>query len=335
MKDLIVSIDALDSIQVDVDGMCAWTDVANALADIRRHASDHAPTAKQLVLPDGMVIGDFKPCFMVNEVMNMVEVLFEDVSSTSKPLIDGVYHWIDQLVAHDDGRVVGLNFWIYKPPGKAPHSAATTVEPEACGPLVCKAAKDDGVICADDECDRVNGVRPAPSTATSECPTPLHYIAGQIKRWLEWDREHRREADLVTTGDTHIMSLPVPFWPSHGQFERWIAALESADLALRAAPTTSPEPTKCSECNGWKVTFNGAVCLECSGEGRATSPEPDAVREALEAARGEIVCAIAFLGRDSGTDRLQGTVDGLIKRLVEADKAAIATLSRPAHGAKS
>jgi hypothetical protein len=41
-----------------------------------------------------------------------------------------------------------------------------SAEPDACGPLVCKAAKDDGVICADDECDRVNGVRPASSVAT-------------------------------------------------------------------------------------------------------------------------------------------------------------------------
>jgi hypothetical protein len=83
--------------------------------DTRAHAQT---VPESVVLPEGIVLGEFKPCYMVNEAMNMVEVLFEDVSSTSKPLIDGVYHWIDKLVAHDDGRVVGLNFWIYKPPAQ-------------------------------------------------------------------------------------------------------------------------------------------------------------------------------------------------------------------------
>lgn len=36
-----------------------------------------------------------------------------------------------------------------------------------CG-VVCQAAKDDGVICADDECDRDNGVRPAPALTVKE-----------------------------------------------------------------------------------------------------------------------------------------------------------------------
>jgi hypothetical protein len=40
---------------------------------------------------------------------------------------------------------------------------------------------------------------------------------------------------------------------------------------------------------------------------------------AIEAARQEIVLAIAFLGRDSGTDRLQATVDALIPGLAKAD----------------
>src|SRR6185312_12493297 len=84
-------------------------------------------------------IAKFKPGFMVNEPMNMVEVFFEDVSCTSKPLIEGVYHWIDQLIAHDDGRVVGLNFWIYKPPPPPPAPAWRTIEriqqrgPNDCG----------------------------------------------------------------------------------------------------------------------------------------------------------------------------------------------------------
>lgn len=67
---------------------------------------------------------------------------------------------------------------------------------------------------------------------------------------------------------------------------------------------------------------------------RSTPPSP--VRAAQEDAyatiktmREEIVLAIAFLGRDSGTDRLQGTVDSLIQRLTAVDKLALATLAAP------
>ena len=81
--------------------------------------ADAAQGEAQLTTDGGYpLMAKFKPCFVVNEPMNMVEVFFEDVSCTSKPLIEGVYHWIDQLIAHDDGRVVGLNFWIYKPPAQ-------------------------------------------------------------------------------------------------------------------------------------------------------------------------------------------------------------------------
>jgi len=45
MSELTTAIDALDDIEVDVDGMCAWADVADALAEIRRHASADAPQA--------------------------------------------------------------------------------------------------------------------------------------------------------------------------------------------------------------------------------------------------------------------------------------------------
>lgn len=49
--------------------------------------------------------------------------------------------------------------------------------------------------------------------------------------------------------------------------------------------------------------------------------------EALEAARSEIVLAIAFLGRDQGTDRLRSTVAGLLTRLPKADAAALDALA--------
>lgn len=55
-----------------------------------------------------------------------------------------------------------------------------------CG-VVCQAAKDDGVCCADDECDRENGVRPAAppvrSAATSESASTLQALADRL-RWI-------------------------------------------------------------------------------------------------------------------------------------------------------
>lgn len=40
----------------------------------------------------------------------------------------------------------------------------------------------------------------------------------------------------------------------------------------------------------------------------------------IEEAREEIVLAIAFLGRDKGTNRIDSTIDGLVKRLAAIDK---------------
>lgn len=52
------------------------------------------------------------------------------------------------------------------------------------------------------------------------------------------------------------------------------------------------------------------------------------VVEALKVAREEIVIAIAFLGRDAGTSRIDRTIESLINRLVKADQLAQAALSQ-------
>lgn len=57
------------------------------------------------------------------------------------------------------------------------------------------------------------------------------------------------------------------------------------------------------------------------------SDQAASMREALEKAREEIVLAIAFLGRDAGTERQSQTIHQLIARLVAADKAAILALT--------
>lgn len=57
------------------------------------------------------------------------------------------------------------------------------------------------------------------------------------------------------------------------------------------------------------------------------TPAEDRVREALKAVREEVVVAIAFLGRDAGSDRLANTASQLVDRLVKADKIAIRALA--------
>jgi hypothetical protein len=60
----------------------------------------------------------------------------------------------------------------------------------------------------------------------------LTAIAWQVRRWLDWHKSHRDKDMLVTDDDTHIMGLPVPFWPSHGQFEAWIKTMNNATAAI-------------------------------------------------------------------------------------------------------
>lgn len=59
--------------------------------------------------------------------------------------------------------------------------------------------------------------------------TGLAAIAAVIRSWLDWDRAHRDKEFLTTDGDTAIMSLPVPFWPSHACFENWISTMIESD----------------------------------------------------------------------------------------------------------
>jgi hypothetical protein len=61
----------------------------------------------------------------------------------------------------------------------------------------------------------------------------LEAIAGQVRRWLDWHKESRERMHLTTDRDTAIMSLPVPMWPSHGQFENWVHALSAAAKTFR------------------------------------------------------------------------------------------------------
>ncbi len=83
----------------------------------------------------------------------------------------------------------------------------------------------------------------------------LEFIARTIKGWLEWDKGERSKENITTEEGTHIMALPVPFWPTHGMLENWIAVLREADKRLR---TTEPVSGKC-RCNEYYK------CIYCGG----------------------------------------------------------------------
>ena len=69
------------------------------------------------------------------------------------------------------------------------------------------------------------------------------------------------------------------------------------------------------------------ACAETLAKLAAQPASPLRGRQALELALQEIVLTIAFLGRDAGTDRLAGTIDGIISRLAKADIAIRSALS--------
>lgn len=55
--------------------------------------------------------------------------VFEDCPHVAKDAFPGVFHFIDELRAMDDGRLVGVQFWGPKPPqpGKRESDAATAL----------------------------------------------------------------------------------------------------------------------------------------------------------------------------------------------------------------
>lgn len=51
---------------------------------------------------------------------------------------------------------------------RAAQASAPVDEPPGCPTYVCQAAQADGVLCANDECDRASGVRPASTPVAGE-----------------------------------------------------------------------------------------------------------------------------------------------------------------------
>lgn len=78
---------------------------------------------------------------------------------------------------------------------------------------------------------------PASGVDTVTLSNQLATVAGQVERWLEWHKGQRDRETLTTDDDTHIIALPVTFWPTHGQFRAWVKLFRDAQDALR-----TPQP---------------------------------------------------------------------------------------------
>ena len=60
----------------------------------------------------------------------------------------------------------------------------------------------------------------------------LDTISRTIQSWIDWSKKSRDKESLPTDDDTAIMSLPVGYWPSHGEFEAWIKELRDIGLTI-------------------------------------------------------------------------------------------------------
>ncbi len=85
---------------------------------------------------------------------------------------------------------------------------------------------------------------------------------------------------------------------------------------LKFKYSAPPEICKCGNCQLVPLAVLGAA-----------ANERNAMVKVLETVRGDVVLAIAFLGRDAGTDRLSKNLPAIIERLAMADKAALAALA--------
>jgi hypothetical protein len=60
---------------------------------------------------DDVELAEFKPCKIILEDAGITQFVFEDAAHYTAPVIEGEYHSVDWMIAMDDGRLVGLQFW--------------------------------------------------------------------------------------------------------------------------------------------------------------------------------------------------------------------------------
>lgn len=98
-------------------------DAAAEIAALFVAAPRPYPSAEPVQLPDGVFMGEFKPCVIVNEETGTTEAIFEDTAYVAVPVFDGIHHYMDKHIAMDDGRLVGFEVWQTTPATPASPSA--------------------------------------------------------------------------------------------------------------------------------------------------------------------------------------------------------------------
>lgn len=112
--------------------------------------------------------------------------------------------------------------------------ASAPVSPQACPTDVCQAGKADGVLCANDECDRANGVRPASAP-----------VAG--------------EAQISEDDALDILSEHGDHNVEHGRimFDKWTLRAACVDLMRRCRNAASPANNQ--GWSGWACQYPGKL----------------------------------------------------------------------------
>lgn len=86
-----------------------WCD--KVFAANRALPADPVSSEGEAKLPPDLEIAEFKPCRLDLSDSGMAQWAFEDVANVANPAFPGVYHFIDEIRAMDDGRLVGIQFW--------------------------------------------------------------------------------------------------------------------------------------------------------------------------------------------------------------------------------
>ncbi|OAE72571.1 hypothetical protein A7J71_11165 [Achromobacter insolitus] len=106
--------------------------------------------------------------------------------------------------------------------------ASAPVAPQACPTDVCQAGKADGVLCANDECDRANGVRPASAPVAGEAK----HDTDSVCAWQVWWNQHKGR--YTTTRQASIAAFAAG--------KEWRGAAPQASEAVRDEDTSPIMP---------------------------------------------------------------------------------------------
>ncbi|MFY3461268.1 hypothetical protein ACOTJD_31910, partial [Achromobacter xylosoxidans] len=108
-------------------------------------------------------------------------------------------------------------------------ASAPADEPPGCPTYVCRAAQADGVLCANDECDRANGVRPASAPVADERAIGLFREAlawgcvyGPKLKKDQWERMRDETAQQFSQRLAALISPPVDEGELRTAFNEWI-----------------------------------------------------------------------------------------------------------------